>query len=265
MSSSHNRSAATPPGARQTATPGGVRPAFSKPVSATERPAFGERVLRGGRAGIATSATFDVDLRGGVPEGDAETRSEMYAEAKASGYAAGWAEGRRAAGRTADDLAERTAAEAARRASEHTAAVRRAITALSTAAARLDDRTVAGLEEIGQAVVGAAFAIAEAVIGRELATATDPGTDAIERVLASVPPNGPVMVRLHPADLATLVENVGSTTQTIDGRTVTLISDPSLGLGDAIAECEATRVEARITDAVARIRAALLSGLEVTS
>jgi flagellar assembly protein FliH len=64
-----------------------------------------------------------------------------------------------------------------------------------------------------------------------------------------------VTVRLNPEDLATLV--VLDSTVEIDGRTVTLVPDASLQCGDAVAVCDTTEVDARLTAALDRARKAL--------
>ena len=66
--------------------------------------------------------------------------------------------------------------------------------------------------------------------------------------------NRPVTVRLSPTDLAVLGT---SGTRDIDGRAVTLVADPALHRGDAIAECDATTVDARIAEGLDRVRQAL--------
>jgi flagellar assembly protein FliH len=214
---------------------------------------FGERVLRGDRAGLASSADFDVDLRqrSTLPS---NLISQLRTEAHAAGYASGWAQGRREARVAADAEATRTANDAQTAARTQETRVAQAVNAVASAAANLERRAVAGAAEMEDAIVAAAFALATAIVGRELATATEPGRDAITRALALSPVNRPVLVRLHPADLAT----VGATgSLDIDGRTVTLAADASLRPGDAIAECDATTVDARISEALDRVREAL--------
>jgi flagellar assembly protein FliH len=223
------------------------------------RPAFGTPVLRGERAGCATTARFAVDLRVPAPASAEQLRdrSEAHAEARASGYAAGWAEGRRAAAAAAVVEAAAAKAAADEMVREYAVQVKQAVAALAAAARRLDQRATPGLAELEEATVATAFAIAEAIVGRELATAADPGMDALQRALGVVPDGGPVTVRLHPADLATVVDSLGSTTEIIDGRTVTLGADAGLRRGDATAECDTTTVEVRIAEAIDRVRAEL--------
>jgi flagellar assembly protein FliH len=67
-----------------------------------------------------------------------------------------------------------------------------------------------------------------------------------------------VLVRLNPADHAVVA--AAGTQREIDGRTVTLLPDPALRPGDAVAMCDATTIDARLDGALARIRD-VLSGL----
>lgn len=238
------------------ATAPNVTRAFPTPEIRDGGSAFGAQVLRGELAGGASTASFAVDLRIQAPLSPEQSRdrSKAYAEAKAAGYASGWAEGRKAAAAAA--VLEAAAAKVAAddTVAEHVAQVKQAVMALAAAADRLDRRATPGLVELEEATVGTALAIAEAIVGRELATATDPGMDALQRALGIVPAGGPVTVRLHPADLSTVVEALGGTTEIIDGRTVTLLADASLQRGDATAECDTTMVEVRVAEAIDRVR-----------
>jgi flagellar assembly protein FliH len=64
-----------------------------------------------------------------------------------------------------------------------------------------------------------------------------------------------VTVRLHPEELATLA--IPGSTVEIDGRTVTLVPDASVAPGDAMAESDATQVDARLGAALDRAGKAL--------
>jgi flagellar assembly protein FliH len=59
---------------------------------------------------------------------------------------------------------------------------------------------------------------------------------------------------LNPADVAALD---GLDLPALVGRPVKLLADPSLGLGDALAESGASRIDARLTSALARVREVL--------
>lgn len=209
-------------------------------------------VLPADRAGTVTAARFQTDLRGQktLP---AEVSARLRAEAHAAGYAAGWAQGRREADVAATADRERYAAEAHAAAEAQASTVERAVRALAGAAQSLERRAVPAATDIEDTIVRAAFALAEAIVVRELATATEPGRDALARAMALAPAGRPVTVRLSPADHATLAVSTVDT----DGRTVTVVADPGLAPGDAVAECDATTIEARLGDALDRVREVL--------
>ncbi len=217
---------------------------------------------------LAPAATADLRtgawtrLGSGGVLGDAVTEATLgglaersHAAARAQGYATGWAEGRRfALTRAAEDSeAVRRSAELdrARRDAEH----RQGLAALDTAVARLEERTAAVLDELAGHTVATALALTEAILGRELATATDPGADALRRAMALVDPTADVTVRLHPADREAL--DPAALDGLEDGRRVALVADPSVQRGDAVAETADTHVDATVAAALARVREVL--------
>jgi flagellar assembly protein FliH len=213
---------------------------------------FGESVLRDRRADAAPSARFDVDLR------ELETLppalvARWRAEAEATGYAAGWAQGMREAREAAAAEAERAENHAAEIARTHRLRVERAALAIGRAAESLEKLAVAAAHEVEEQIVATALAVAEAVLARELRTADEPGREALARALALAPSNTPVTVRLNPADLLT----IGRTELVVDRRIVTLVTDPGLQPGDAVALCDATTVDARLGPALDRVREVL--------
>jgi flagellar assembly protein FliH len=214
---------------------------------------YNHSVLRGENAETVSSARFDVDLRSraGLPD---QVSAELRAEAHAAGYAAGWAQGRQEAEAAARAALAESAEEARRVAAADAARVQAALAALARAATTLERRAVPGAAEVEEAIVGAAFTLAEAVIRRELSVATEPGRDALQRAMALAPTGRPVVVRLHPADHATIGADGPIE---VDGRAVTLIADPNLQPGDAMAESDATVIDGRLAEALTRVRDAL--------
>lgn len=171
--------------------------------------------------------------------------------ARAQGYAMGWAEGRRAALAHAEaDREERARAHDA----VHARAVdevARTADGLVRAADRLHAESSAHRDALAATAVDLALQVAEAVLGRELQIAADPGRDALRRALAAVPEPGPVTVRLNPDDLAALGPDA------LEGR-VTVRADPTLARGDAVAETDTCSVDATVAAALARVREVLL-------
>ncbi len=215
----------------------------------------GAGVLRGRDADGLRRASFSVDLRRAVPAparpGDADE------SARAAGYARGWAQGQRDAAPAeaearAGEPARAQAADAARQAALH-----RALRAVDTAASALHDELSPAVARLEELLLDAAYQVAQALLGRELST-TEPGRDALARALALAPPDGPVTVRLSPADHAALAGPDGSTVEhQVAGRIVTLVADPSLRPGDALAQCGNATIDARLAEALARVRAVL--------
>lgn len=220
-------------------------------------------VLRGAAADVAVTASFDTNLgRAGArvpraPAVDAELTAAKDA-ARAAGFAAGWADGRRAA-KVEAEAARRIADEETRQFNQaRRAGLQRALQSVAAAAAALEQRAVPSAMDIENELVSAAFVLAEAVLGRELALADSPGRDAVARALELVPVGRPVLVRVNPADYQTLTAEADHEGPlVIDGRTVTLEPDASLANGDAIAESDATVVDARLSAALLRVGEAL--------
>src|SRR5438067_680879 len=57
-------------------------------------------------------------------------------------------------------------------------------------------------EEVRDTVLTVATTLVEDLLGRELALADSPGLDAVRRAMTLCPDDAPVVVRLHPDDLA---------------------------------------------------------------
>jgi flagellar assembly protein FliH len=183
-------------------------------------------------------------ILGGIAE-------RSHQAARAQGYATGWAEGRRVALARAAEEAEAGRREAdadrVRRDAEH----RDALAALDAAVAQLSTRLAEALDVLAGQAVEVALELTHAVLGREVATATDPGGDALRRAMALVDPHVAVTVRMHPADRATLDPAA------LQDRTVAVVDDATLGRGDAVAETEDTLVDATISAALERVREVL--------
>ncbi len=128
--------------------------------------------------------------------------------ARAQGFAAGWAEGQRASlARSAtarDEQAIRFDEESRRVLAEQQAAAR----ALAAAVRQCEELAVALRDQLVDGSVELALQIAEAVLGRELEVAVDPGADAVRRAVTTTPVDVPLVVRLHPDDLAALDASV---------------------------------------------------------
>jgi flagellar assembly protein FliH len=208
-------------------------------------------VVRGAAADEVRSARFDAGFHRHAQLAP-EVVEQLRAEAQAAGYAAGWAEGRQAAELAAREARDAFAAESAAIVAAQEATARRVLGALAGAVDRLEQRAIPSVENMQAQLVEAAFELAESIVGRELATATEPGRDAIARALAFAPAGRSAVARLHPMDAATL-----PSTAVVEGRDVVVVADPALAPGDAVVECDATTVESRIAVGLERARAAV--------
>lgn len=196
----------------------------------------------------AFTALEDLDGRGDAawPGVDPDALADAVARGYADGHARGLADGL-AAG-------EAAAAEAARRQrADATAAVDAALDALAAATTEVlagRDDTVTGLE---RALAGAAFELAEALLGRELELASSPGRDALTRALRLAEGTEAVVVRMHPDDVATL----GDHADLAPGRDVTVVADPTVERHGCLVQVGDGCVDAQLGPALARVREVL--------
>src|SRR5215218_4302237 len=158
------------------------------------------------RTTIRRAADLPVTTGGGTSFrlGDvyAEELDRLRQHAHAEGFAAGHAEGMEAA---AAVVAETERAAAERLADVQARWERRvasATAALGAAAARFDEASVPVADEVRETIIGMVLTLIEDLLGRELALADSPVLDAVRRALALVPADSPVVVRVHPDDLA---------------------------------------------------------------
>jgi flagellar assembly protein FliH len=211
-------------------------------------------VIRHAEAGAVSAARFDIDLRAGFPV-PPHILAEATAAAHASGFAAGWAQGQRESEIRTQALHAQLQAEAAAAAEAQRQASVRAIAGIAAAADTLERQMVPAASDVEELLLHTAFSIAETILGRELELGSEPGRDALRRALELAPPNRPVTVRLSPADHAALTATGAE--PPVTGRDITLVPDPQVRSGDALADCDATAIDARISTALNRIRQVL--------
>lgn len=169
------------------------------------------------------------------------------------GHAAGYAAGRKQAEAEIAQLRDSIRAEAARSAELAAAEVRSALEALSRAAADFRARQVPVLQSVDGAIAAAALELAEAVVGRELATGDGSARAALERASGEAVPAGS-LVRLNPHDID-VIAGTGTTWAGME-----LVPDASLDRGDAVVELVHGSIDARISASLQRARAALAEG-----
>ncbi len=126
--------------------------------------------------------------------------------ARAQGYAAGWAEGRRAAAEQArlEHQARAAAAETARL--DWTRQAASTLTALAQATRSAHRAGEATWAAIADELLDGAFALARAVLARELATVDDVTAESIRCALRVLADPEALVVHIHPDDLAALAQ-----------------------------------------------------------
>ncbi len=170
------------------------------------------------------------------------TRSAAEASALAEAREAGRQEAR------AEMAAAREAAEAAR------AAMERAAQALTAALDRIEHVDLGTLHDFEQQVLALGVSVAEELVGREVRLSDDVVLAAVGRALNLVPDRGPVLLRVHPADVAAVVESAAVMGHR--GGDVQVVADAGVAPGGCLAEIGALRVDAQLPTAFARLREA---------
>jgi flagellar assembly protein FliH len=185
----------------------------------------------------------------------AEQLARLREEARRAGWATGHAEGLVAA--------EQVVAAAERAAEERLAAVQvrwerrlaSATAAMGAAVERLDAVAAPVVDELRDSILDAVLLLVGDLLGRELAMASSPGLDALQRALTLCPSDVPVVVRLHPDDLAEVPPEALAQLP----ASVTVRPDDEVERAGALAEAGTQRVDAQLGPALERVRAVLRS------
>jgi len=180
--------------------------------------------------------------------------AEARASAQSQGYSVGWAQGRRAAEAAASAEAAEAARQAAARASEaedaRAAEHRAALAALASATAEVRGLLGALTERVEAQATALAWELTAALVGREVAVASD--ADVVRRVLGLVPDGAVATVRLHPSVAASAPAE-----EELRAAGLAVVADPSLGRADALVECDGSVADLRIEEALERVRQVL--------
>ncbi|MCZ2804172.1 FliH/SctL family protein [Modestobacter sp. VKM Ac-2983] len=199
------------------------------------------------------AATARVGLRLG--EVYAEQLARLRAEARRDGWAAGHAEGLVAAEqvvRAAEQAAEERLADVQARWERRLAS---ATAAMGAAVERLDGTAAPVVDELRDSILDAVVILVGDLFGRELAMAAEPGLDALRRALTLCPDDVPVVVRLHPDDLAEVPAEALAQLP----ASVTVRGDADVERAGALAEAGTQRVDAQLSAALDRVREVLRS------
>jgi flagellar assembly protein FliH len=185
----------------------------------------------------------------------ADQLARLREEARREGWAAGHAEGLVAS--------EQIVAAAERAAEERLAAVQirwerrlaSATAAMGAAADRLDATAAPAVDELRDSILDAVIILVGDLLGRELAMAASPGLDALRRALTLCPTDAPVVVRLHPDDLAEVPPEALAQLP----ASVTVLGDDAVEHAGALAEAGTQRIDAQLSAALERVRQVLRS------
>jgi flagellar assembly protein FliH len=230
-------------------------PEITRPWAPAELSTVGQTV-REPEPTVAGLSLFEVAGDAGIPDSMLEPARRA---AQASGYAAGWAAGVRAGRATVEQDAAREQVLRAAVEQGHREQVTSALAAVHRAAEQLEARAVPAAEFNEDLIIRMAYDLAESLVGAMLRDDRLRGQAAVRRVLALAPVDEPVTVALHPHDHAVLLEDGADQAIADSGRrSVTLVADPSVARGDAVATAGAMTVEGRLDAALARARQALL-------
>lgn len=204
---------------------------------------------------MASAETFVLSGGAGVP---AELVDQARAEARSVGYAQGWSQGIRAAAASQASAREALRTQQEQIGAESAAQVESALRALNTAASRMDESILQITDEISDRILAAAVELAQSLLGEQLKDPLVSARAALARVLRLTSDTEPVTIWLSPQDHQTLTGPDGpalmaAVDATAIGR-ITLECDPALAIGDATARSAATSIDARLTEAVHRLR-----------
>jgi flagellar assembly protein FliH len=120
---------------------------------------------------------------------------------------------------------------------------------MGAAVARLDATAAPVVDELRDSILDAVVLLVGDLLGREVATAVSPGLDALRRAMTLCPADVPVVVRLHPDDLAEVPAGALAELP----ASVTVVGDETVERAGALAEAGNQRVDAQLTTALERV------------
>lgn len=174
------------------------------------------------------------------------------AQARARGFAKGWAHGSQSAkaAEEANNRALRTELEQSIQDSQRNTA--NALTALRSAIESTNATAVPAAQDVLDSVLLAAIDFAEAIIGHELETTTEPGRATLRRALLASTDVDVVAIRMNPRDASTL-------TAADQHDDIKVIPDANILPGDSVIEYPFGHIEHFLSAAVDRARGELLA------
>ncbi len=138
------------------------------------------------------------------------------------------------------------------------ARVRAALSALDDALMRLQGEADAWVANARENVCALAIAVARQVLQHEVATDATAVSSLAMRALTEIPVDQPVVVRLHPDDLALLEQLAPGAHSSADGRQgeraqVQWVGDPQIARGGCLLEGRDRIIDGRIDTALERL------------
>lgn len=188
----------------------------------------------------------------GLPTLPTAAQSRRDERAIADGHALGFAAGLRMAAAETAEMRARLQREHDEAMSAGRARIDAAADALDAAADSLRARAIPTLESAEAAVIEAALALAESVIGVTLADHDSAALAALARITDHPDSSTAISVRMHPDDIDAIPPDVRAG--------LPLAPDRQLSRGDAVADFADGFLDARIASAVSRMRDALDGG-----
>ncbi|MDP9464500.1 MAG: FliH/SctL family protein [Actinomycetota bacterium] len=130
------------------------------------------------------------------------------------------------------------------------------LSSLDAARTDLAARDAVTLRDVEVQTRTLAVALAEAIVGHEVAVAVDPVGDSVRRSAALLPDRGPVIVRVHPLDLE--AARTAAPDWFGEVRSVEIVADAAIDRGACALAVGPLRIDAQISTAFERMRALLL-------
>lgn len=169
--------------------------------------------------------------------------------AEARGHAAGYAAGRQVAERELITLRAQLEASAAIELAAARGRLDSAAAALTAAAGRIAALQAPVLADADRALAASALELATVLLGREPAPSS---VETLERAIGMSSDLAPRRIRLNPAD-------ADAVSDLVPGG-VEVLADPAILPGDAVLDLAHGELDARMTAALDRVRAALDGG-----
>jgi flagellar assembly protein FliH len=127
------------------------------------------------------------------------------------------------------------------------------VDALGAAVEEQQRRETQSCDTLTAQVAEFAYAVLEAMFGRELALATDPVRDAVGRALQLAPERTTALVLVHPDDAAAFAPD----DDVWRGRTAEVVADPSVAKGGCVVRAGDCEIDGRFDAALERLRTVL--------